>query len=201
MAGTGTPVEPTTARPHVELAPMSAATNEEYPLEERTRTRREESAERRQLRQERARIRRQTAATTAEPAASPGASSTTAAAHEALPGPAGRGRQHGTVKWFSDAKGYGFLQAEDGTDAFVHHSSISSDGFRTLSAGQAVSYDEAESPKGLVALNVVPTAQGSVLGEATQLGSDHARNQSAPAAPERSATTPAPTRDTRRPRP
>lgn len=183
--------------------PMSAATDEEYPLEERARTRREESAERRQLRQERARIRRQTAATSAEPAASPGApaSSTTAAAHEALPGPPGRGRQHGTVKWFSDAKGYGFLQAEDGTDAFVHHSSISSDGFRTLSAGQAVSYDEAESPKGLVALNVVPTAQGSVLGEATQLGSDRARNQSAPGAAERSATTPAPTRDTRRPRP
>jgi CspA family cold shock protein len=69
--------------------------------------------------------------------------------------------QRGTVKWFSEAKGYGFIKADDGTDAFVHRSSISSEGFRTLSVGQAVSYEEVESPKGLLAVNVVPMVQGT----------------------------------------
>jgi CspA family cold shock protein len=84
--------------------------------------------------------------------------------HAELPGTdethaMGRRIQRGTVKWFNDAKGYGFVQADDGTDAFVHYSSISSEGFRTLSVGQPVSYEELRGPKGLVAVNVVPTVQ------------------------------------------
>jgi len=63
--------------------------------------------------------------------------------------------RRGTVKWFSEAKGYGFVKADDGPDAFVHHSAISGEGFRTLSEGQIVSYQEIEGPKGLLATNVV----------------------------------------------
>jgi len=61
----------------------------------------------------------------------------------------------GTVKWFNDAKGYGFITQEDGTDVFVHHTAIQGTGFKTLSEGQAVSFDVTDSPKGLQASNVV----------------------------------------------
>lgn len=61
----------------------------------------------------------------------------------------------GTVKWFNDAKGYGFITQEDGTDVFVHHSAIQGSGFKTLSEGQAVSFDVADSDKGPQAANVV----------------------------------------------
>lgn len=61
---------------------------------------------------------------------------------------------NGTVKWFNDAKGYGFIVREDGKDVFVHYSSIEGDGFRTLNQGQLVEYDEQEGPKGLYALRV-----------------------------------------------
>ena len=55
----------------------------------------------------------------------------------------------GTVKWFSDEKGYGFIQPDDGSkDLFVHHSNILGDGFKTLSEGQAVSFEPAEGRKG-----------------------------------------------------
>ncbi len=65
----------------------------------------------------------------------------------------------GTVKWFNDAKGYGFIsRASDGKDVFVHYSSISGDGFRTLAQGQAVEYEEQEGPKGLFAARVARTA-------------------------------------------
>ena len=61
----------------------------------------------------------------------------------------------GTVKWFNDAKGYGFIsRAGDGKDVFVHYSSISGDGFRTLTQGQTVEYEEQEGPKGLFAARV-----------------------------------------------
>ena len=61
----------------------------------------------------------------------------------------------GTVKWFNDAKGYGFIsRAEDGRDVFVHYSSIQGDGFRTLIQGQPVQYDENMGPKGLFASGV-----------------------------------------------
>ena len=67
----------------------------------------------------------------------------------------------GTVKWFNDAKGYGFIsRAEDGRDVFVHYSSIQGEGFRTLVQGQAVEYDENMGPKGLFASAVHQVAGG-----------------------------------------
>jgi CspA family cold shock protein len=60
----------------------------------------------------------------------------------------------GTVKWFNDAKGYGFISQEGGEDVFVHHSAIQMDGFRTLKEGDRVEFDVAQGPKGLQAANV-----------------------------------------------
>ena len=61
----------------------------------------------------------------------------------------------GTVKWFNDAKGYGFITQEDGTDVFVHHTAIQGSGFKSLSEGQSVTFDVTSGPKGLQATNVV----------------------------------------------
>jgi CspA family cold shock protein len=67
----------------------------------------------------------------------------------------------GTVKWFNDAKGYGFIsRADDGKDVFVHYSSISGEGFRTLNQGQQVEYEEAQGPKGLFAAKVLKAGPG-----------------------------------------
>jgi cold shock protein len=60
----------------------------------------------------------------------------------------------GHVKWFNDAKGYGFIAREDGADVFVHYSAIVGDGFRSLSEGQQVQFEITEGPKGLQATNV-----------------------------------------------
>jgi len=60
----------------------------------------------------------------------------------------------GTVKWFSEKKGYGFITAEDGKDVFVHFSAIDSEGFRTLDEGQEVEFEVTSGPKGLQASNV-----------------------------------------------
>ena len=60
----------------------------------------------------------------------------------------------GKVKWFNDAKGYGFIAREDGPDVFVHHSAIQAEGVRSLSEGQEVDFDIVEGPKGLQAANV-----------------------------------------------
>ena len=60
----------------------------------------------------------------------------------------------GTVKWFNDTKGFGFITGEDGNDVFVHYSSIQGDGFKSLAEGQAVSYDVENGPKGPKAVNV-----------------------------------------------
>ncbi|MFN7132141.1 MAG: cold-shock protein [Myxococcales bacterium] len=63
----------------------------------------------------------------------------------------------GTVKWFNDAKGFGFITQDDGgADVFVHHTAIQSDGFRSLAEGQKVEFDVAKGPKGLQASNVRP---------------------------------------------
>jgi len=61
----------------------------------------------------------------------------------------------GTVKWFSNQKGYGFIAAETGRDVFVHHSEIQGTGFKTLEEGQAVEFEITEGPKGEQAKNVV----------------------------------------------
>ena len=63
---------------------------------------------------------------------------------------------NGTVKWFNDAKGYGFIRCEDGTEVFVHHSAIQASGFRSLSEGQAVEFEVTQGPKGKQASNVQP---------------------------------------------
>ena len=60
----------------------------------------------------------------------------------------------GTVKWFNDAKGFGFLQEDNGGDVFVHHSEIRMDGFKTLSEGERVEFETTQGPKGPKALNV-----------------------------------------------
>ncbi len=60
----------------------------------------------------------------------------------------------GTVKWFSEKKGYGFITAEDGKDVFVHFSAIDSEGFRTIDEGQEVEFEVTSGPKGLQASNV-----------------------------------------------
>jgi cold shock CspA family protein len=64
-------------------------------------------------------------------------------------------RASGTVKWFSQEKGFGFVTREDGTDIFVHHSGISGRGFKTLEQGEPVEFDVIEEPKGLKASNLV----------------------------------------------
>jgi CspA family cold shock protein len=60
----------------------------------------------------------------------------------------------GTVKWFSDEKGFGFISREDGDDVFVHHTGIIAEGFRTLKEGQRVEFEVTQGPKGAQATNV-----------------------------------------------
>lgn len=62
----------------------------------------------------------------------------------------------GTVKWFNDSKGFGFIEQEGGADVFVHYSAISSDGFKSLQEGQKVTMDVTQGQKGPQAENVVP---------------------------------------------
>ena len=64
--------------------------------------------------------------------------------------------QQGTVKWFNNGKGYGFIQLETGgEDVFVHHTAIVAEGFRTLNQGERVNFELVEGPKGLQARNVL----------------------------------------------
>jgi len=66
--------------------------------------------------------------------------------------------QSGKVKWFNDAKGYGFIETNEGKDIFVHYSAIQKDGFKTLAEGQEVSFEIVDGAKGPQAANVTSTA-------------------------------------------
>jgi CspA family cold shock protein len=65
-------------------------------------------------------------------------------------------KETGTVKWFNAAKGYGFIQRENGEDVFVHYSAIVADGYRSLEEGSRVEFEVTRGPKGLAAANVQP---------------------------------------------
>ena len=65
-------------------------------------------------------------------------------------------RETGTVKWFNDAKGYGFIQRESGDDVFVHHSAIQGEGFKSLAEGQKVEFQVVQGQKGPAAEGVTP---------------------------------------------
>ena len=65
-------------------------------------------------------------------------------------------KQIGTVKWFNEAKGYGFIAREERSDVFVHYSNIQGNGFKTLKEGQRVSFEVTTGPKGKQASNIMP---------------------------------------------
>ena len=67
-------------------------------------------------------------------------------------------RETGTVKWFNNRRGYGFIEREEGEDLFVHHSAIQMEGYRTLREGQRVSFAVQQGDKGLEAASVVPVS-------------------------------------------
>jgi len=62
--------------------------------------------------------------------------------------------QNGTVKWFNETKGFGFITSEDGTDVFAHFSAIQGDGFKTLAEGESVTFDVENGDKGPRAINI-----------------------------------------------
>ena len=64
-------------------------------------------------------------------------------------------KEQGTVKWFNNQKGYGFISRNSGDDVFVHHSAVQGSGFKSLNEGDSVEFETAKGPKGLQAQNVV----------------------------------------------
>lgn len=93
----------------------------------------------------------------------------------------------GTVKWFNDAKGFGFIAHSSGRDVFVHYSVIASEGFKTLKDGETVEYELKEGPKGLQASKVVRTAapaEGNMAMQIEASSSESASESSATSAEE-----------------
>ncbi len=85
----------------------------------------------------------------------------------------------GTVKWFNDAKGFGFIEPDQGGgDVFAHFSAIQMDGFRTLKQGSKVSYELVAGPKGMLAQNIQPLQQSSEV-ESDAIADLHFRDQTA----------------------
>jgi CspA family cold shock protein len=78
------------------------------------------------------------------------------------------GKIDGTVKWFNPRKGYGFIATPDGRDIFVHYSSISGDGYKTLAEGDSVTFDIVKGDKGLRAENVIPKSASATKESATK---------------------------------
>ena len=85
--------------------------------------------------------------------------------------------QSGTVKWFNNAKGYGFIVPESGgEDVFVHYSTIDGSGFKTLKEGQVVQYEASESPRGIQTTRVIGIQQGQSESQSASAQSDAAGN-------------------------
>ena len=84
----------------------------------------------------------------------------------------------GQVKWFNNAKGFGFILPDDGgDDLFAHYSAISMEGYKTLKAGQAVTFDVIEGPKGLHAANIVPVGDDKEAAKSSGKTSDAAKSE------------------------
>jgi CspA family cold shock protein len=84
----------------------------------------------------------------------------------------------GNVKWFNPRKGYGFIATSDGRDIFVHYSSISGDGYRTLVEGDPVTFDVVEGEKGLRAENVIAKAASEAAPEAAPESASESEKES-----------------------
>ncbi len=82
--------------------------------------------------------------------------------------------QRGVVKWFNDAKGFGFIEHESGRDVFVHYSVIESEGFKTLKDGEEVAYELSEGDKGLHAARVIRTSAAPVTASSRPASTDDA---------------------------
>ncbi len=87
----------------------------------------------------------------------------------------------GVVKWFNDAKGFGFIEHSSGRDVFVHYSVITADGFKTLKDGETVEYELKEGPKGLQAAKVTRTKKDDEMSDASA-SDDSSASESASAA-------------------
>ncbi len=78
----------------------------------------------------------------------------------------------GIVKWFNDAKGYGFITQEDGGDIFVHYTAIQQEGFKSLKEGDSVEFEVSQGPKGLQAANVRRSGSGGGSESESEAGAD-----------------------------